>query len=274
VRKSQLRYSRGYTPNRYSRRDRKEKKSFRRKAIIFLWGLFLILVLAYVLLLSPIFKIKEIKISGNRAIGNEEIRNSLDRFISEKFLIFFDKNNMFLATTSKLKEIIFKDFPRILLLKINKNIFEKTINLEIVERKEAGIFCRGECYYIDKDGVIFEKAPQTSGTLILAIKDNSAREVEIGKNALDKEFIGALINLREDLLNQLGLKVLDFILESEAVKDLRVNTNEGWYILFDRSRDLKSQLQALILVLEEKIKSGRKNLEYVDLRIENRVYYK
>ena len=263
MKKSQLRYSRGYTPNRYSRRDRKEKKSFRRKAIIFLWGLFLILALAYVLLLSPIFKIKEIKVSGNRAIGNEEIQDSLN-----------NQTNLFLATENKLRGILISDFPRILSLEIHKNIFEKTISLEIVERKEAGIFCRGECYYIDKDGVIFEKAPQTSGTLILAIKDNSAREVEIGKNALDKEFIGALINLREDLLNQLGLKVLDFILESEAVKDLRVNTNEGWYILFDRSRDLKSQLQALILVLEEKIKSGRKNLEYVDLRIENRVYYK
>jgi len=235
----------------------------RRKAMIFLWSLFLLLILAYVLLLSPIFKIKAIKISGNRVIGDEEIQNSLK-----------NHNNLFLATENKLRAILIKDFPRILSLEIHKNIFEKTIDLEIVERKEAGIFCRGECYYIDKDGVIFEKAPQTSGTLILTIKDNSEKEVEMGKNALDKEFMAELIDLKEGLLNQSGLKVIDFIIETDVLKDLRVDTNEGWYILFDRARDLRSQLQALILVLEEKIKEGRKNLEYIDLRIENRVYYK
>jgi cell division septal protein FtsQ len=263
MKKSQLRYSRGYIPERYSRKDRRGTTSFRGKAIIFLWSLFLILVLAYVLLLSPIFEIKEIKVSGNRAISSEEIRNSLN-----------NQTNLFLATENKLRGILITDFPRILSLEVQKNIFKKTIDIKIIERREAGIFCGNECYYIDKDGVIFEKAPQTSGTLILAIKDNSAREVEIGKNALNKEFMGALINLREDLLNQLGLKALDFIIESNVMKDLRVNTNEGWYILFDRNRDLKNQLQALILALEEKIKESRKNLEYVDLRIENRVYYK
>ena len=46
-----------------------------------------------------------------------------------------------------------------------------------------------------------------------------------------------------------------------------------WYILFDKSRDLKNQLQALELVLAEKIEE-REHLEYIDLRIENRVYYK
>ncbi len=83
-----------------------------------------------------------------------------------------------------------------------------------------------------------------------------------------------LVNLENDLLNQLGLKVFDFIIETDVLKDLRVNTNEGWHVLFDRSRDLKNQLEALKLVLEEKIKEERKNLEYIDLRIENRVYYK
>lgn len=274
MKKSQVLYGRGYKPGRYLRRERREKKSFRKKAIIFLWISLLILVLAYVLLLSPIFKIREIKVSGNRVVSNEEIRNSLNSFLFKKILVFFNQNNLFLATGSKLRGIIISDFPRILSIEINKNIFEKTIGLEIVERKEAGIFCSGECYYIDKDGVIFEKAPQTSGTLILTIKDNSERELEMGKNAIDKEFMAELINLREDLLNQLGLKVIDFIIETDTLKDLKVDTNEGWYIVFNRGRDLKNQLQALTLVLEEKIKEGRKNLEYIDLRIENRVYYK
>lgn len=272
MKRGQMRYSRGYPSRqqtaqsrRYLRQRRhrfKKEKSWKQK-IIFLWILFLILVLAYILFLSPIFKIKEIKVSGNQAISNEDIQNSLD-----------NQSNLFLATGSKLRKILISDFPRILSIEVDKNIAKKTIDLEIVEREEMGIFCKEECYYIDKEGVIFEKAPQTSGTLILVIKDNSKGEVEIGRSVIDKEFITELIELRSYLPDQFGLKVLDFIIESDTSQDLKMNTNEGWYILFDKSRDFKNQVQALELVLEEKIKDQRENLEYVDLRIENRAYYK
>jgi len=132
----------------------------------------------------------------------------------------------------------------------------------------------GECYYIDEEGIIFERAPQTSGVLVLVIKDESSARAELGKNVIAKESIANFVNLREYLSAQLNLRALDFVIKSDAPGDLKVHTNEGWYILFDASRDLKDQLQNLKLVLEEKIKEERKNLEYVDLRIENRIYYK
>lgn len=269
MKKGQILYSRGYSPRQYPKRDRDQKK-----IIIFLWILFLFLVLSYTLFFSPIFKIKEIKVSGNRAISNEEIRDSLDKFLKKKILIFFNKNNIFLAIEDGVEKVIFKDFPRVLSIKINKDIFKKTIDLKIVERKEAGIFCKKECYYIDEDGVIFEEAPQTSGTLILVIRDNSEGEAEMGKSIVEKKFMAELIDLRSYLSSQLNLKVLDFTIESDDSGDLKINTNEGWYILFNRARDLKVQTEALKLVLEEKIKEGRKGLEYIDLRIENRAYYK
>lgn len=282
MKKGQVKYSRRYFPHRYPKTHKERKEISWKRRIIFSWILFLILALAYILFFSPIFEIKEIRISGNRAIGSEEIQSSLDGFLYGKILFFFNRNNIFLATDSKLTDILLGDFPRILSIEINKDIFKKTINLTIVERKETGIFCkeepaspnRGECYYIDREGVIFEKAPQTSGSLILVIKDNSGGEVELGNNVIKKEFMAELIDLRVYLTDNLGLKALDFIIESDVSEDLRINTNEGWYILFDKARDLQNQLKALELVLEEKIKEGRRNLEYIDLRIENRVYYK
>lgn len=278
MKRGQAIYSRGYQPRRPPRngvywRSRSRKGISSKKKIICILILFLILAIGYVLFLSPVFKIKEIKISGNRAITNEEIKNSLDNFILKKLLIFFNRNNILLAKENDLENILLKDFFRISSVEINKSILKRTINLKITERKEAGIFCRGECYYIDEWGVIFEKAPQTSGTLILSIKDYSQRDTEIGKNVIDEDFMLRLIDLRESLAEELGLRVLDFIIDGES-KDLKINTNEGWYILFDKTREFRNQLDSLKLVLDEKIKGERKNLEYIDLRIENRVYYK
>ncbi len=139
--KSQVLYGRGYRPMQHPR-EYKNNFFSRKKAIILLWILFLMLILAYILFLSPIFKIKDIKISGNQAIDSEEIRNSLDKFLSRKILFFFNQNNIFLATGEKAKEIILGSFPRISSIEINKNIFEKVIDLKITEWREAGIFCR------------------------------------------------------------------------------------------------------------------------------------
>ncbi len=272
MRKSQMLYSRGYLPRRQASRPRRYFS--KKKLIVFLLILIFILGLAYLFIFSSVFRIKDIKISGNQVISNEEIVDSLHNFLFKKILFFFNRNNILLATGNKLKNILIGDFPRISSLEIHKNIFKQTINLKIIERKEAGIYCRNECYYIDNQGVIFEEAPQTSGTLILVVRDYSAGELEIGKNVLEKEFMAELIDLRSSLFEGFKLKVLDFNLESSPAKELKVNTHEGWYILFDTSRDFKNQLDNLKLVLEEKIKDGRKNLQYVDLRIESRVYYK
>ncbi len=273
MRKSQAFYSRGYVPRRYPKYEFKKEGSWK-KRVIFLFFLILIFGLAYFLFFSQVFQIKDIKISGNQVIGNEEIIDSLNNFIFKKILYFFNKNNIFLATESKLKSVLIGDFPRILSLEIHKNIFKQIISLKIVERKEAGIFCRDECYYIDKDGVIFEKAPDTSGTLILVIRDNSSESVKLGDIVIESKFMADIVGVRESLLSQFSLKVLDFGIDQLPSRDLKVNTHEGWYILLDYSRDLKSQLDNLKLVLEQKIKENRKNLEYIDLRIENRIYYK
>lgn len=273
MKKGQVRYGRGYSPRQRSRRDREKKPISWKSKLIVAWILFLILALSYLLFFSPVFEIKEIKVSGNQAIDSENIQSSLDDFLYKKTLIFFDRNNIFLATSNKLRETLIKDFPRILFIEVNKSIFKKTIDLEITERKGAGIFCKNECYYIDKYGVIFEEAPQTSGTLILLIKDHSERDIEMGMEVIEKEFMAELIELRARLFDKFNLRVLEFIVETIPYKDLKVNIHEGWYILFDKSRDLKNQLQALELVLAEKIEE-RENLEYIDLRIENRVYYK
>lgn len=296
MKKSQLRYSRGYKLKKDSYPKRSlETGKFRKTILFFAWTLFLILVLSYILLFSPLFEIKEIEFSGNYAINENDILGTLNDFLYKKILIFFDYNNIFLAQKNKLVTVLTDEFSQIQSIKIKKNIVEKNIFIEITERKEIGIYCQGElaatdsvdqqepipqevktgaCYYIDQYGVIFEQAPQTSGTLILVINDLSSKNVEIGCSVINQKLLKELVDLREYLTKQLSLKAIDFVIETSVLKELRINTNEGWYILFDPSRSLLDQAENLRLVLEEKIKDERKSLKYIDLRIENRAYYK
>lgn len=153
---------------------------------------------------------------------------------------------------------------------------KETDSEEIEHGEEIGIVCKGEtieCFYIDEQGIAFEQAPQTSGSLVLSIKDYSDREYYLGKQVFKEHLINFILQAKQGLFSDIGLRSLDFSILSWPAKDLKVVTNEGWYIVFDLETDIKNQILSLKTVLEQKIQD-RGNLEYVDLRIENRIYYK
>ncbi|MFZ5559480.1 MAG: cell division protein FtsQ/DivIB [Patescibacteria group bacterium] len=244
---------------------RKRKRKIIRGILILICSLFLILILAYIFLFSSIFRIKEIQISGNKDTKTEEIKNNLNY------------KNIFLATGSKIKNDLLKKFPQISELEVEKNLIKREIKIIIKEREEFGIVCQENtknCFYIDKLGFIFKEAPQTSGSLVILIKDYSSRDYKIGEKIFEENITNFIGETREFLISEINLQVLEFDNLSFPPDDLKVITNESWYILFNLQKQAQDQLSALKAVLEEKIKEARKDLEYVDLRIENRVYYK
>jgi hypothetical protein len=71
-----------------------------------------------------------------------------------------------------------------------------------------------------------------------------------------------------------NLNLTDFIIKSQSVGDLEILTPEGWLIYLDITHPADIQIDALKRVLQEEIKENRSRLEYIDLRVPNRAYYK
>jgi len=262
----------------------RRKKKIKYKGILLLICLFLVLI--YVFLFSPLFKIRAIEVLENKEVEAGEIENK------------FNYGNIILATKENIKNDLIKKIPKIADIEVSKNFIKRSISLLIKERERMGIICqisssadsasevssakgaatedKGEikdCFYIDKQGFIFEDAPQTSGSLILLIKDYSQRDFYLGKEVFEEKIMEFISKIKENLFLETGVRVLDFNILSYPAKELKVMTGEGWYILFDLEREAESQILALKAALQEKI-PNRQGLEYVDLKIENRIYYK
>ncbi len=56
--------------------------------------------------------------------------------------------------------------------------------------------------------------------------------------------------------------------------EIRFKTQENWEIVFDLKKDISKQLQNFELVYKEKFEDKREGLQYIDLRFDERVYYK
>ena len=246
----------------YHYRHRKKRK-INKRVIIMIISLFVLAGLAYLFFYSPAFNIKKMEIFGNKEIKSEEIQNILSYA------------NIFLTSSQEIKKDLLKMIPKIASLEIKKNIFKRELEISLTEREDIGIICNGDsnqCYYIDEEGIIFENAPQTSGSLIILIKDYSQRDIKLGDKIFTAEFFKLISEIKDEMAN-MNLKVLNFDSMNFPIQDVKVMTNERWYAFFNFKNNIKSQLSALKVALKEKIKN-RAGLEYIDLRIENRVYYK
>ena len=253
-------------------KKRKKKKSL--KKFVFL-GLFFCLIggLAYFLVWSPFFWVGEIKVEA--ADGKEpmyyssaEIEEIAKRVLEEKIFYFIPLKSVFLAPTEEIEKRILERFPEIRLVNVLKKM-PSVLEIKIEERVGIGIWCRlslSGCFKIDREGVIFRESPLIGGNLVLNIygENNSAK-------------------IRDEVIPP---RVINFILTAQKVfpdardfefvsdEELKATTIQGWQIYFNPSISAISQIDALKVILKNETEEGLAALEYVDLRIEGRVYYK
>ena len=241
----------------------------------FFAGLFFCLLagLIYFLIWWPVLWIEKIDVRPLRSNILAIVQKNLD----EKIWRFIPQKSIILAPIDKIKEDILDNFPEIKEVIINKKAPNLLI-IEIVERQSIGIWCQTEstttepvirqCFCLDKEGIIFRESPLISGSFILNIYSQRNGATDLTNQVTSPEMIDFILKTAQGL----SLKIDNF--EIVSPEDLRVRTSLGWQIYFNPAYSVDSQIKALEMVLEEEIKENVGSLEYIDLRIDGRVYYK
>lgn len=157
----------------------------------------------------------------------------------------------------------------------NKDItIASSTEKDTVERKKATTtetdFSRkkkvNRCYYLSKEGVIYRKSPHLKGGLVVNLY--SSQKANLKDQVFSSEIIDFIISLKEEFEI---IKPISFDLFSK--ENLRVKTSKGIYINFNPTYPLESQIKNLRLLLNKEIKD-LSEIDYIDLRVEGRAYYK
>jgi len=228
-------------------------------------------VIFYFFFISDKFEIKEVNITGFRAVNEEEVRNATNNILDEKKLGFAKARNHFLFSGESLGASVVELFPKIASVEIEKTT--DILNISLEERKVLGVWCQGsDCFYFDKEGVIFEEAPRSFGSLMITVEDERDGEANMGSVVLGHEQVAFIKEARGLLSRNFPFSVHTFVITKKG--EYEILTSEGWRVLLDKSAGVEYQLSNLKYVLDEAIADQRGELEYVDLRLGNRVYYK
>lgn len=227
----------------------------------------------YFAFLSDYFAIESINISGLKTVAEEDVRGRVNGVLDRRKWVVGRLSNYFLFSADLAEAEIEGAFPKIGALKIEKN-YPKALSIFITERNAVGVWCREEkCFYLDKSGVIFEPAPRSFGGLMITVEDFRAIEGVSLSAAVLKEGEAMFFEEAKRLVTQnfpFGTK--SFVITQR--NEIEILTSENWRVLLDKKESIEYQLSNLKYLLDEKIRERRRELEYVDLRLGNRVYYR
>jgi len=239
--------------------------------------------------------ITRVEVLGARTLSAEDIKNFASLYLSGAHAFFFPKANAFLYPRRKIQEGLLDAYPELISVNVSRDGF-KTLAITLLERSSEAWWCGEElfteenasekkCYAVDESGVVFDDAEEFQEhalELYGALSKEAVRGRFTEKKPLGFYFAerGAYAELMvfAEKLRAYGLSPETLIKREEG--DYAFIFANGSSIIFDNNTKKDILMIHLNTALEtgqiskEDFSSPFSPLEYLDLRFENRVYYK
>ncbi len=287
--KSQLKKERGkFLPkttsgkNAVPRKERLEShqgSSSSLLGVLFLWLLFFGTV-GYALIFSSYLALAEWRVQGLSLVEEARFRETVDQELSQKYLGFIPRGSFFLIQPVKLERLLKERYPLIQSV-VAKRVFPDKLEITVEERERIILWCVASlCGHVLEDGSVvpITAAYEEEGNHLrtLYLRDESSEPLRFGGEIYDAPFMLLTTSLQSSLQEQFGIDTEnEMMLASRFANELRVKTKEGWEIYFSTRTPLATSLQALRLLFEKELPRERfSELQYIDLRTENRVFYR
>lgn len=264
-----------YIPKTYKKQSRSKSSNFIIGFLKFLMFGIIIVGIGY-LLYSPILNIAKFEVVLEDATLRDNIMSRTQDFVADKTHWWYNNQNIFLLRGNSLEKDLLKKFPQIKSMLIKRNLLDKKVNLDITLRKPGFYNCYdSSCYLISEDGINMGIS-ESSNEGLVEIKGISQKSA--GESVLTEREINWLTTILQEYNKIDSLKISSIDIQQKSgdnIVSIFVYTNKGYYIMLDLDTDVIYQAQVLKQVFISQIPLERQDkLEYIDLRIKDRAYYK
>lgn len=237
----------------------------------------LFITLLFILFSSGQLRITTVQIEGASQAVQSQIQNFYDKTSQQKRFVFFKKDKAILFSAQDFTADLLSAVPQIRIAKVETHL-PHTLSIDIEERVIEGIWCSmrsKECYFFDKESVLYDKAPNAPrGALIRIVRDNREQNFQLGDTAFSADMMDFIEKLNKGLELAYQKPVYISIEDDDEVHAAFNNASNVWEAYFSRSNSVISQIESLTLVLQEKIADKAPLLSYIDLRFGTKVFYK
>lgn len=256
-----------------SNRRRKKKSN---KILFFIFAILAAVGGIIFLLRINEMRIREISVvsSGENLVAEDEaeIKEKVGEVLSGNYFFIIPKNSVFFYPQKELREKLLKSFPSVANLNIEASPWEGLL-IRVEPRLSSALWCRAEeCFSMDSHGFIFEKV----GASAAGFKFEGLLTGDpLGRTFGDASLISFMKDF-VDKLSKLGLNTLLIKVYNEDKAEAILDN--GSFVIFspkpDAGGEVADNLSLLINNLKEKNGGTLPELQYVDTRYGNKLFYK
>lgn len=238
------------------------------------------------------FSIRTVTVSGAFVINENDIQAVAEKSLAGKYLWLFPHRNILLYPKHRIERDIRAAFPRIKDIHISKSGLE-SIAIAVVEESGQYLWCgtgmpdpsvKETCYFVNDSAHIFDVAPYFSGNVYFKFYGpllSGDAATPIGGALFKSELLGPLLAFKDGLA-PLGLPAYALYMKDAREYDFLLTTpdkSSNPKIVFNPQSSLSTILANLSAALKgepmkSEIATKLPTLLYIDLRFENKVYYK
>ncbi|KKQ94826.1 MAG: hypothetical protein UT66_C0020G0019 [candidate division CPR2 bacterium GW2011_GWC1_39_9] len=221
----------------------------------------------YWFFISDAMMIKKINIKGVEGEAKIKIESQVGNFISSGIL----SRNFYFLSTNNLEEILQDGMPEFKEITVTKIAGSKEVFIEgLLRDVKFNWITGGETYIVDKEGIVVASGAQD---LVLNINDKTNTSISVGDRVGSPDLMLFIDNLGSSF-SSTGLEAKEIIIKNEFKRDIEVKTTDIFSVYFDSTRNLENQLSGLTRIMVETKRDNKKISEYIDLRIENKIFMK
>lgn len=226
-------------------------------------------ILGWLVFFTDTFSIQEVTVV--------DARDNTKQAITDKMKPLLGKNILFIETSS-LKQSILTDIPQVRDVLIARKL-PSALKITVQEKQPALLLLsNGQYTFIDKNGIAYENAQlDTLPGIVLPTIKNTGKDTEVtlGAPAVSPDFVQFIADAEKSISDITSATVAEYRIPSLSAREVHVLLTNNWLIKFDTTRPLSVQLDVLKRLLQHTISpEDQGKIEYIDLRIPNRVYYK
>lgn len=225
----------------------------------------------------PSVRIQDVSVRGAMLQDPDDVAAFARAQLNDGANHFIARDNIFAYPKEQIRAAIARTFPRLKSVRLGRGgAFGTTLIVNVDERSAYAMWCadasKSACFVMDEGGLIFantERAgkPQLPYVFIGGIDASTAIGTVFLPDNL-KGVLDLLQRMREARFMPLSLHVLDD-------QDYTIDLENGFTIKASFKQDIDTIVHNLELVSVSPALRGKEaDLEYIDLRFGNRVYYK
>lgn len=220
--------------------------------------------------------IHEVKIVGQAALAETEIKDIVERDLGGRYLYLFSRRNFLIFPRLMIKRDLLAELPILQTVDVSWNGWGKIL-ITVVEKRPEAVWCGAkpetgeQCFFLDKTGLVYDLAPDFSGGMYLRYYAPILAGSPLRARPLTEGIFQYFNRLIKILFDE-GIVVEQIYFDG---RDYTFILTDGLKIIFNDREGLSQPFNNLLIALRagelDLSEAQRKKIAYLDLRFDNKV---